>query len=192
MPKAPPKPVLTCKSQKDWEKWLSKNYTDEVGVNLQLFKKDSGKQTLTYDEALDSALCYGWIDGQKNTYDAESWVQAFTPRRKRSPWSKRNIEHVKRLIKEGRMQPSGQLQIDLAKKDGRWDRAYDAASASVIPEDFLSALNKNKKAKAFFETLNKANRYAITYRLQTAKKPETREKRMALILEMMKDGKKFH
>ncbi len=192
MPKAPPKPILTCKTQADWEKWLSKNTDDAVGVRLQLFKKDSGKQTFTYDEALDSALCFGWIDGQKNSYNEESWLQVFTPRRKRSPWSKRNIEHTKRLIKEKRMQPSGQLQIDLAKKDGRWDNAYDAASTSTIPDDFLKEVSKNKKAKAFFDTLNKANLYAISYRLQTAKKPETREKRMTALLEMMKKGEKLH
>lgn len=192
MKKSPEKPILTCASQKEWEKWLKKNHTDEVGVRLQFFKKATGKQTFTYAEALDSALCFGWIDGQSHPYDNDSWLQNFTPRRVRSPWSKRNVEHTKRLIKEKRMQPSGQLQIDLAKKDGRWDRAYDSATESTIPEDFLKELHKNKKATAFFETLNKANLYAITYRLQTAKKPETREKRLKLIVEMMKKGEKFH
>lgn len=192
MKKAPDKPILTCKTQKDWEKWLTKNYADPVGVRLQFFKKATGKQTFTYAEALDTALCFGWIDGQAHPYDSESWLQNFTPRRARSPWSKRNIEHTKRLLKEKRMQPSGQLQIDLAKKDGRWDRAYDGQSTSTIPEDFLKAIAKDKKAKAFFETLNKANLYAISYRLQTAKKPETRERRFQQILEMMKKGETFH
>lgn len=192
MPKAPEKPVLLCKTQKEWEKWLKKNHADPIGVQLRFFKKETGKQTFTYAEALDSALCYGWIDGQANTYDSESWIQNFTPRRKSSPWSKRNIEHAERLIKEGRMHASGQAEIDRAKKDGRWERAYDPPSAMTIPEDFLKELKKDKKATAFFETLNKANLFAIGYRLQTAKKPETRKKRFKLILEMMKKGEKFH
>ncbi len=190
--KAPEKPILHCKTQKDWEKWLAKNHTDPVGVRLQFFKKATGKQTFTYAEALDAALCFGWIDGQAHPYDADSWLQNFTPRRKQSPWSKRNIEHAKRLIKEDRMRSSGQAEIDRAKKDGRWDRAYDGQSTSAIPEDFLKAVAKNKKAQAFFDTLNKANLYAISYRLQTAKKPETRERRFKAILEMIKKGETFH
>lgn len=192
MANAPVKPVLTCKTAAQWRQWLAKNHTDPTGVRLRFFKKKTGKQTFTYAEALDIALCYGWIDGQINVYDDDSWVQNFTPRRARSIWSKRNIEHTKRLITEKRMQPAGQAQIDLAKKDGRWDKAYDAPSASTVPEDFLQELKKHPRAKAFFDTLTKANVYAITWRLQTAKKPETRDKRMKLILEMLKKGESFH
>ena len=157
-----------------------------------MFKKDSGVKSVTYDEALDVALCYGWIDGQKNKHDARSWVQKFTPRRARSIWSKRNVEHVERLIAEGKMTAAGWVQIEAAKADGRWTRAYDAAKDMKVPEDFLKELSKNKKAKAFFDTLNKANTYAIAWRLQTAKKPETRERRMNALLEMMKKGEKLH
>ncbi len=192
MPKTPEKPILTCESQKEWEKWLKKNWTDTTGVRLRFFKKASGKQTFTYAEALDSALCFGWIDGQAHPDDADSWLQNFTQRRARSPWSKRNIAHTERLIKEGRMQASGQAEIDRAKKDGRWERAYDAPSDMKVPEDFLKELKKDTKTKAFFDTLNKANLYAIAWRLHDAKKPQTREKRLKHFLEMMKKGEKFH
>jgi uncharacterized protein YdeI (YjbR/CyaY-like superfamily) len=192
MKRAADKPILVCKTQTAWKLWLTKNHTDTIGVRLQFFKKVTGKQTFTYAEALDTALCFGWIDGQSHPYDSESWLQNFTQRRVRSPWSKRNIEHTKRLIADGKMQPPGLAEIDRAQKDGRWDLAYDAASTSTIPEDFLKELHKYKKATAFFESLNKANVYAITYRLQTAKKPETRERRMKVMVEMMKKGESFH
>lgn len=192
MKKVEPK-VVEFSSQAKWNAWLKKNHVSvEKGVWLRLFKKDSGIKSVTYDEALDAALCYGWIDGQKNKHDAQSWVQKFTPRRARSIWSKRNIEHVERLIAEGKMTAAGLVQIEAAKADGRWARAYDAAKDMKVPEDFLKELSKNKKAKAFFDTLNKANTYAIAWRLQTAKKPETRERRMNALLEMMKKGEKLH
>ena len=185
-------PIKAFSSLKAWETWLATNHAKSDSLWLRIFKKDSGKKTITYDEALDVALCYGWIDGQKNKYDTDSWLQKFTPRRAKSVWSKRNREHVARLITEKRMKPSGLNEVKAAKADGRWEQAYDSPSQMKIPEDFLQALAKNKKAEAFFKTLNKANTYAIAWRLQTAKKAETREKRMKLLLEMMSEGKKLH
>jgi uncharacterized protein YdeI (YjbR/CyaY-like superfamily) len=192
MPKELDLPVKEFKTQAAWEKWLEKNHDRSQGVWMRFYKKASGVKSMNYDQALDGALCYGWIDGQTNKYDDDSWVQRFTPRRARSLWSKRNIGHVDRLTKAGKMRAAGQAQIDAAKADGRWDIAYDSHSTMEIPEDFLKALGKNKKALAFFESLNKNNKFSIAYRLQTAKKPETREKRMKQILEMMKNGEKFH
>lgn len=185
-------PVLAFKTPKAWNKWLAKNHADPTGIWLRFFKKASAEKSITYLEALQEGLCYGWIDGQTNKYDEKSWIQRFTPRRKRSIWSKRNIGFAEQLIKVGRMMPSGLREFENAKADGRHSSAYDPPSKMEIPADFLKALSKNKKAKAFFESLNKANTYAITWRLQTAKKPETRDKRMKLILQMMKARKKFH
>jgi uncharacterized protein YdeI (YjbR/CyaY-like superfamily) len=192
MPKELDLPVKEFKTQAAWEKWLAKNHDKSPGVWMRFYKKASGVKSMNYDQALDGALCYGWIDGQTNKYDDDSWVQRFTPRRAKSIWSKRNVGHVARLIEAGKMHAAGQAQIDAAKADGRWQIAYDSHSTMEIPEDFLKALAKNKKAKAFFETLNKTNLYSISFRLQTAKKAETREKRMKQILEMMKNGEKFH
>lgn len=172
--------------------WLADNYDQAQGIWLRFFKKASGKQTFSYAEALDVALCYGWIDTMANKYDDESYLQKFTPRRKQSIWSKRNIEHVARLTTAGRMQPPGQAAIDAAKADGRWQRAYEAPTEMKIPADFMAELTKNPQALAFFKTLNKANTYAIYWRLATAKKPETRVKRMQVLLAMMAKGEKLH
>lgn len=184
--------VVSFASSKEWRKWLAENHDKSNGVWLRLFKKDSGEKTVTYAEALEEALCYGWIDGQKNKYDTQSYIQKFTPRRPKSIWSKRNTEIAERLIQEGKMKKVGMQQVELAKADGRWQQAYDSPKNMTVPEDFLQLLSKNKKAKAFFDELNKANQYAIAWRLQTAKKPETREKRLKEILQMMSEGKKFH
>lgn len=185
-------PIVSFQSTQEWEEWLAENHTQPGGVWLRFFRKSSGKPTLTHDEALDVALCYGWIDGQAKKYDELSWLQKFTPRRAGSVWSRRNTEHVERLIKEGRVRPAGLAEVAAAKTDGRWETAYDSPSKMIVPEDFLEELAKDGKAKAFFETLNKANIYAIAWRLQTAKKPETREKRMKAILTMLTKGEKFH
>ncbi len=187
-----PAPVVFFKDAAGFEKWLAANHTDLTGAWLQMFKKGTGVESITYAGALDVALCYGWIDGQKKGYDAESWIQKFTPRRAKSIWSKRNIEHTERLINEQKMKPQGIKEIEAAKKDGRWHRAYDSPGKMAVPEDFLVKLRKFKRATAFFEGLNKANKYAIVWRLQTAVKPETRAKRLALILDMLKRGEKFH
>jgi uncharacterized protein YdeI (YjbR/CyaY-like superfamily) len=185
-------PIKFFESPKAWEKWLAASQQKADGVWLRFFKKGSGVKTIFYDEALDVALCYGWIDGQAKSHDERSWVQKFTPRRARSMWSKRNKEHVARLIKSKKMRAAGLREIANAKKDGRWDAAYDPASSMVVPEDFLKRLAKDKKAERFFETLNRANTYAIAWRLQTAKKPETREGRMKALLEMLSKGEKLH
>ncbi len=185
-------PVIACKTQEEWHRWLDKNHAALNGVWLRFFKKSSNAVSVNYGQALDEALCYGWIDGQVKSFDALSWIQKFTPRRAKSIWSKRNIEHVARLQKEGRMKPAGLKAVDDAKKDGRWQQAYDSPAAMKVPDDFLKALSKNKKALAFFNSLSKTNTYAIEWRLQTAKKPETRQKRMKAILEMLKKGEKFH
>jgi len=185
-------PILSFKSPKDWASWLAKHHAASNGIWLRFFKKNSGVASVTYAEALDEALCYGWIDGRLDPYDEKSWLRRFTPRRPRSPWSKRNIEHVNRLTAAGRMKPAGRKEVEAAKKDGRWEKAYDPQGAMELPADFLKALAKNKKAKAFFESLNRANHYAIAWRLQTAKKPETRARRLQAILAMLKRGEKFH
>ncbi len=185
-------PVLTFITPAEWRDWLEHERATSKGIWMRFYKKNSGVESLHYAEALDEALCYGWVDGQLKVYDEKSYLQKFTPRRERSIWSKRNIENVKRLKKDGRMKPSGLKEADAAKVDGRWDKAYDSPANMTIPEDFLSELSKDKKAVAFFETLNKVNKYAIAWRLQTAKKPETREKRMISILKMLSRGEKFH
>ncbi len=184
--------TMAFKTAGQLEKWLTKNHDRSAGVWLRIEKKGSDRKSVTYAEALDVALCHGWIDGQKKSYDDSSWLQKLTPRGPKSGWSKRNTEHVKRLAKEGKMQLSGLAAVEAAKNSGQWTAAYDSQGSAKIPEDFLKALNRDKKAKAFFDSLNKANLYSIAYRLQTAKKPETREKRMKAILKMMKEGKKFH
>src|SRR5258708_24300061 len=179
------------KSSADFRRWLEKNHARSDGIWLRIFKKTSGEKSVTYAQALDQALCYGWIDGQKKPFDQQSWLQRFTPRRPKSAWSKINTEHVARLTKDGVMTAAGLKAVEAAKADGRWLAAYASQRNAGPPEDFLKELGKNKKAKAFFETLNKANVYAIVYRLATAKKPETRAKRMKTILAMMAQGKKF-
>ncbi len=186
------KPVRSFATAQAWRTWLEKNQSKSDGIWLRIYKKDSGKKTVTYAEALDEALCYAWIDGQRKAYDVESFLQKFTPRQPKSMWSKRNREHVLRLIKEKYMTPAGQVEIDAAKKDGRWEQAYDAPSTMTVPADFLKTLKKDKKAYEFFMTLNKTNSYAIAWRLQTARKPETRAKRMQLLLALMKEEKKLH
>jgi len=185
-------PILAFASAKAWQQWLAKHHTASDGIWLRLFKKTSDTPSVTYAEALAEALCHGWIDGQLKSHDAQSWLRKFTPRRARSIWSKKNLEHVARLTKAGQMKAAGLKALEAAKADGRLKVAYDAPGKSEVPKDFLSVLSKNAKAKAFFATLNRANVYAITFRLQTAKKPETREKRMKAILEMLGKGEKFH
>jgi uncharacterized protein YdeI (YjbR/CyaY-like superfamily) len=174
------------------ETWLNKNHAGSNGVWLCIKKKGATERSPTYAEALDVALCYGWIDGQKRSHDESTWLQRFTPRRLRSGWSKKNTEHVERLIQTGKMREAGFVEIEAAKKDGRWKTAYDSSSRAAIPEDFLKALSQNKKAEAFFKSLNKTSLYSIAYRLQTAKTPENREKRMKTILAMMAKREKFH
>ncbi len=184
--------IKPFKTAKAFNAWLHKSHAKSPGIWIQLFKKGSGVKTITYAEAVDEALCYGWIDSQKQTFDNTSYLQRFSPRKPKSIWSKTNRTHVERLRKEGRMTPAGTAQVEAAKKDRRWEAAYDSAKNMAVPADLLKELAKNKKAEQFFKSLNKANIYAICWRLQTAKKPETRKKRMDLILAMLKKGQKFH
>lgn len=184
--------VTAFKSSQAFRDWLSKNHAKSPGIWLRIFKKGSGAKTISYAQALDQALCFGWIDGQKKPYDSGSWLQKFTPRRPRSGWSKKNTGHAERLIKSGEMTSSGLTEISAAKADGRWKAAYVSFGAAAAPADFLKELAKNKKASAFFKTLTKTNLYSIVYRLQTAKKPETRKKRMEAIIKMLERGETFH
>ncbi len=192
MAAAPQREVRAFKTQAAFEAWLAKHHAKTDSIWLRYFKKASGKPTVTYAEALDVALCYGWIDGQRKSLDEESFVQLYTPRRKRSLWSKINKGHVACLIESGRMQPAGLAEVERAKADGRWDQAYGNAKDIEIPADFLRALAQDKKAKAFFATLNRTNTYAIAWRLATAKKAETRARRMAAILAWLAAGKPPH
>ena len=185
-------PVISFEKAEDWRNWLEENHDHEKGIWLRIYKKGTGYPSVNHGAALDEALCYGWIDGQSKSYDNESYLQKFTPRRSRSIWSKINIEHIERLEKEGKMRPAGRKAVEAAQADGRWEKAYDSPKNMVVPEDFIAELSKDEKALAFFGTLNKTNRYAIAWRLQTAKKPETRERRKQVMLEMMARGEKFH
>jgi uncharacterized protein YdeI (YjbR/CyaY-like superfamily) len=185
-------PIKTFRSSTEWKRWLHREHAGANAVWLRFFKKDSGITGLTYAEALDEALCYGWIDGQARGLDETSYLQRFTPRRKQSPWSKINRGHVARLIKAKRMQPAGLAEVERAKRDGRWDAAYDAFGSAAAPDDFTAALAKNRKAKAFFATLSRQNVYAIYFRLQSSKRPETRAKRVAQFVEMLAEGRTFH
>ena len=179
-------------SQSKWADWLAKQHDKSTGVWLKLAKKDSGIPSVTYQEALEVALCYGWIDGLKKSFDEKYFLQKFTPRRPKSIWSKINVEKVERLIASGQMKPAGLKAIEAAKADGRWEKAYASQKNISVPEDFQSALDKNKKAKAFFETLNSANRYSYLFRIETAKKAETRAKRIQQFIEMLEKNEKFH
>ena len=190
--KAEPAKTLEFPGSSEFRAWLESNHDKCDGVWLRFFKKASKVVSVKYAEALDHSLCFGWIDGQVRPFDERSWIQKFTPRRARSSWSKRNTEHVDRLAKAGLMHAAGQKAIDAAKADGRWAAAYDSPRNAVPPADFLKALESNKKAKEFFATLNRANIYYIVYNLQTAKKPETRERRFKMIMESLERGRKFH
>jgi len=184
--------ILSFITLQEFENWLEQNNTVTSGIWIRFFKKDSGILTIRYDEALNVALCYGWIDGQVKKYDENSYIQKFTPRRSKSMWSKRNIDIFIKLEEEGKVKPSGRKEAEKAKTDGRWARAYDSPGNMMIPEDFIQKISKNKKAFAFFESLNKTNKYTIGWRLQTAKNDETRQKRMEEILRMMEQELKFH
>jgi uncharacterized protein YdeI (YjbR/CyaY-like superfamily) len=184
--------IVSFKSAHEWERWLAKNHAASQGIWLKIYKKDSQTLSVNYPDALDGALCYGWIDGQKAAFDDKAWLQKIGPRRLKSVWSRINVGHAERLIKAGRMKPAGLEKIESAKKDGRWSKAYHPQSTATLPVDFLREVNKNGKAKVFLKTLNRVNVYAIIYRLQTAKKPETRQKRISQFVEMLSKGEKLH
>lgn len=185
-----PKQIKSFKSQEDFRKWMLKSYTKPEGIWLKLYRKNSGVKSINYQEALDVALCFGWIDGQvKKLDDLASWVQKFTPRRKGSIWSKRNVDNANRLINEGLMTPSGQKQIDDAKADGRWETAYGSSVNFEMPKDFLEELSKDKKAKEYFEKLPKTKKYSIYWKLTTLKTEINREKWKKLFLQMLSQEK---
>jgi uncharacterized protein YdeI (YjbR/CyaY-like superfamily) len=180
-------PILHFKDKRAWADWLEA-HPDAPGVRLRLAKAQSDLQSVTHADALDVALCYGWIDGQANRYDDQSWLLRFTPRGPRSVWSKRNREYVERLIANGEMQPRGLAAVAAAQAAGRWERAYDSPSNATVPADLQAALDQQPKAKAFFETLKGMKRYAFLHRIQTAIKPETRARRIVQFVEMLKRG----
>jgi len=189
---APTLPILAFSSERAWAKWLTRNHAASKGVWLRIAKTSSGQASVSYAAGLEVALCYGWIDGQKRAYDATSWLQKFTPRGKRSVWSKVNREKAEALVRAGRMQPAGLAAIEAAKASGHWAGAYDSPARARVPTDLLRALAGNAAARRFFVTLNSQNRYAILHRLQTAKKPETRARRLAAFIDMLAKGQTLY
>jgi uncharacterized protein YdeI (YjbR/CyaY-like superfamily) len=188
----PDLPIMPFASQSAWAKWLEANHEKSAGVWLKIAKKDAGIPTVTYAEALDQALCYGWIDSQKKSFDEKYFLQKFSPRGPKSIWSKINCEKVEQLIKAGRMTPAGMTAVESAKVDGRWDAAYDAQSRAVIPDDLQAALDANPSASSFFATLTGVNRYAILFRIQNTKKPETRQRNIEKFIAMLEQGKTIY
>ncbi|MDB5895226.1 MAG: hypothetical protein JWQ88_2757 [Rhodoferax sp.] len=175
-------------SATSFESWLERHYATVDSLWLMIAKKGAGETSVTYAEAVEIALCWGWIDGHKKRLDDRYFLQRFTPRRPRSMWSRINVDKVAALIEAGRMQPAGQAQVDAAKADGRWRQAYDGASTATVPPDLHAALEASPQAKAFFATVNASNRYAVLWRVQTAVKPETRARRIARLVEMLANG----
>jgi uncharacterized protein YdeI (YjbR/CyaY-like superfamily) len=185
-------PVIAFKSQKAWETWLASQSSASKGLWLKLAKKSSGIASVSQQEAIDTALCYGWIDGQLDAFNENYWLIRFTPRKPKSKWSEKNRTRALRLIEQGKMKPAGLKEIERAKADGRWDAAYASQSTVTIPDDLRAALAKDKKAARIFETLDSANRYAILYRVHSAKKAETRAKRIETYVSMLKRGETIH
>ena len=175
-----------------WEAWLEHNHAESDGLWIRMAKRDAGIDSVRYPEVLDCALCFGWIDGRREALDERHFLQRFTPRRARSRWSRLNRDKAERLIAEGRMRPAGLAEVQRAKVDGRWDAAYEGQRHSTIPDDLQRELDARPKAKAFFAELNSQNRYAILYRLQDAKKPETRAQRLAKFVAMLETGERIH
>ena len=186
------KPVISFAALPIFERWLDENHGDHFGLWVHFFKVASGHASITYAEALDVALCYGWIDGPVRKGDEVSWIHKFTPRGKRSVWSQVNKAHIERLTREGRMKPAGLASVEAAKADGRWDAAYASSSTFVESAEFLAALKKSKRAAAFYATLSKANRYAIYFRLHNAKRLETKARKIAEFIAMLERGEAIH
>jgi uncharacterized protein YdeI (YjbR/CyaY-like superfamily) len=185
-------PILPFDSQASWDAWLAEHGAATKGVWLKIAKKETGILSVNYNEALECALCYGWIDGQKAALDEQYWLQKFTPRGPKSGWSKINREKAEALVAAGRMQAAGLRQMELAKADGRWDAAYESQRTIGVPEDLQLELDQHPTAQAFFDTLNKANRYAILYRVTTAKKPATRAAKIKQLVEMLEHNQKIY
>jgi uncharacterized protein YdeI (YjbR/CyaY-like superfamily) len=185
-------PIRHFARPEEWAEWLAVHHADSAGLWLQLAKKASGIPSITYAQAVEVALCYGWIDSLKKSYDDNSWLQKFSPRKAQSKWSKINREKAEQLIAGGQMQPAGLAAIEAAKADGRWEAAYDAPSTATVPPDLQEALDQNPAAASFFTTLNATNRYAILHRIQTAKKAETRARRIQQFVEMLARNEKLY
>ena len=184
--------ILEFRSASQLEKWLSRNHSKSSGIWIHFFKKTSDVASVSTSDALDVALCYGWITGQAKPYDEKSWLDRFVPRRPKSIWSKINTRRAEALIKQGRMKPAGLKQVREAKEDGRWDRAYSQPSTARLPPDFVKALKKNKEAGAFFKTLNRANIYSVVFRLENSKTEERRRMKIKEIIKKFEKGEKFH
>lgn len=186
-------PILTFAGPAEFEQWLAENFAScPRGIWIKFAKKASGIPSVNYAQALDASLCYGWIDGQVKSVDEAWYIQKFTPRRPRSKWSQRNREHIARLTAAGLMRAAGLKEVEGAQADGRWDDAYASPRRIQVPDDFAAALNASPAAKAFFETLRGSNRYSVLYRLHDAKRPETRQRRIAEFITMLEAGKTFH
>jgi uncharacterized protein YdeI (YjbR/CyaY-like superfamily) len=185
-------PWLAFGSVQAWEEWLAGQHEASPGLWLKIAKKGAGTSTVTYAEAVEAALCFGWIDGQKDKLDDEHWLQRFTPRRPRGKWSKINREKAERLIAEGRMRPAGLREVEAARADGRWEAAYEGQAAATVPPDLAAELDRHPAAREFFATLTGASRYAILYRIQDAKRPETRARRIAKYVAMLAERKTIH
>lgn len=185
-------PFMFFASMSDWRAWLDQEHDSATGVWLKIAKKDSGFASVNYADALSVALCYGWIDGQKKPFDDAWWLQRFSPRKAGSRWSKINREKAQELIDGGLMRPAGQREVDAAMADGRWAAAYDSPRTATVPDDLAAALAANQAAGAFFATLDGRNRYAILYRVQEAKRPETRARRIDTFVTMLANGEKIH
>ena len=185
-------PIEFFASKRAFATWLAKNHAKSTGIRVQLGKKSAGVASLTYPEAVEVALCYGWIDGQANRLDDDYYVQRFTPRRPQSIWSKINREKAQGLIDSGAMRPAGMREVERARADGRWDAAYASPKNAAIPEELVAALRKNAKARKFFETLDSRNRYSIIHRIETAKKADTRARRVTQFVDMLAKGETIH
>ena len=185
-------PVISFASRSTWEEWLAEEHATSNGLWLKLAKVGAGIDSVSYAEAVEVALCYGWIDGQAASFDETYWLQRFTPRRRRSKWSRINRDRASGLIERGEMKPAGLAEVERAKSDGRWDAAYESQGTATMPDDLHRALEKNDAARAFFATLDSRNRYAILYRIQDAKKPETRARRIAKYVAMLNEHTKLY
>ena len=188
----PDLPTISFASRDGWEVWLNEHHADSDGLWLKIAKKGSGIDTVTQPEALEVALCYGWIDSQAKTFDGDYWLQRFTPRRPRSKWSQVNREKVEKLIEMGRMKPAGLREVERAKSDGRWEAAYEAQSTATVPDDLRRELEKNEVARGCFDTLDSRNKYAILYQIQDAKRPVTRARRIEKYVAMLNEEKKIY
>jgi uncharacterized protein YdeI (YjbR/CyaY-like superfamily) len=189
MPKDEP---ISFKTRQAWSAWLERNHQTSPGVWVRLAKKASAVESIAYPEAVEVALCYGWIDGAKKGAGDQTWLQRFVPRTATSLWSRINREKALALVEAGHMKPAGLAAMEQARKNGRWDNAYDPPSRATVPGDFQAALNRSPGAQAFFDSLDKANRYAVLFRIQTVKKPETRARRILEFIAMLERSEKIH